>query len=72
MPVPASDLFTLAGDGSAYGGLSAALDAINAQYKSQNEALLDELQESIKDYRGGLPLGCACPGFRLPANRHGL
>lgn len=44
-------MFTLTGDGGAYGGLSAALDAINAQYKSQNEALLDELQESIKDYR---------------------
>ena len=44
-------MFTVAGDGSAYKELSAALAAINAQYKSQNETLLDELQENAKDYR---------------------
>ncbi len=43
--------FTVAGDGSACKELSAALAAINAQYKSQNETLLDELQENVKDYR---------------------
>lgn len=44
-------MFTVAGDGSAYKELSAALGAINEQYKSQNETLLDELQENAKDYR---------------------
>lgn len=42
-------MFTLAGGGSE--GLSAALDTINAQCRSQSETLLDELQESVKEYR---------------------
>ena len=42
-------MFTLAGGGSE--GLSAALDTINAQCRSQSETLLDELQEIVKEYR---------------------
>ncbi len=45
-------MFTLAGGGSE--GLSAAFDTINAQCRSQSETLLDELQESVKEYRGSV------------------
>lgn len=45
-------MFTLAGGGSE--GLSAALDTINAQCRSQSETLLDELQEDVKEYRGSV------------------
>ncbi len=61
-------MFTVTGTG--YEGLETALASINGEYKSQNVALLDEMQENVKDYRESIdPAGVFGQGTTVNITR---
>lgn len=61
-------MFTVTGTG--YDQLETALASINGEYKSQNAALLDEMQENVKDYRESVdPVGVFGQGTTVSVTR---